>query len=109
MKIKLCCKLILNTGSMELREFLEVGSRKIRILARRISNLMRTMPAAVSIKIKRFCQVRESKKEKIQRKLYVKIFKISLIKQLLLLNIQIRVYLANLTCSKIFIVINDDL
>lgn len=86
-----------------------MGSRKIRILARRISNLMRTMPAAVSIKIKRFCQVRESKKEKIQRKLYVKIFKISLIKQLLLLNIQIRVYLANLTCSKIFIVINDDL
>ena len=86
-----------------------MGSRKIRISARRISNLMRTMPAAVSIKIKRFCQVRESKKEKIQRKLYVKIFKISLIKQLLLLNIQIRVYLANLTCSKIFIVINDDL
>ena len=86
-----------------------MGSRKIRILARRISNLMRTMPAAVSIKIKRFCQVRESKKEKIQRKLYVKIFKISLLKQLLLLNIQIRVYLANLTCSKIFIVINDDL
>ena len=86
-----------------------MGSRKIRISARRISNLMRTMPAAVSIKIKRFCQVRENKKEKIQRKLYVKIFKISLIKQLLLLNIQIRVYLANLTCSKIFIVINDDL
>jgi len=86
-----------------------VGSRKIRILARRISNLMRTMPAAVSIKIKRFCQVRESKKEKIQRKLFEKIFKISLIKQLLLLNILIRVYLANLTCSKIFIVINDDL
>ena len=86
-----------------------MGSRKIRISARRISNLMRTMPAAVSIKIKRFCQVRESKKEKIQRKLYVKIFKISLLKQLLLLNILIRVYLANLTCSKIFIVINDDL
>jgi hypothetical protein len=67
------------------------------------------MLAAVSIQIQESCQTRRNKKEKTQRKLSVKICKISLRKQLFNLNIPIKVYQASLTCSKIFIVINDDL
>ena len=108
-KIKLWFKIIHNTDSTELREFWEVVLRKIRTWAPRTSNIMRTMLAAVSIQIQESCQTRRNKKEKTQRKLSVKICKISLRKQLFNLNIPIKVYQASLTSSKIFIVINDDL
>ena len=108
-KIKLWCKIIHNTDSTELREFWEVVLRKIRTWAPRTSNIMKTMLAAVSIQIQESCQTRRNKKEKTQRKLSVKICKISLRKQLFNLNIPIKLNQASLTCSKIFIVINDDL
>lgn len=71
--------------------------------------MMRTMLAAVSIQIQRFCLARRNNREKTQGKLSVKIYKISHRKQLFNLNIPIQMYLASLNCSKIFIVINDDL